>query len=283
MLTSILRDRRTGRVATGALNLLLALVGVLIISPFIWMLVISFGPSKELLRMPPDWFPWPPQFHSYQEAFHYVDFLVSGRNSLKVTGLITVGQVTICSLAAFAFARLRFPGRDALFIMLLSGMMIPPQMVIIPVYVGLAKLQLTDTHVALILPAFFSATATFLLRQFFMTIPQELVDAAKIDGASYWTVYWRIFLPLAAPGLAALAIFCFNFHWNELYRPLILLNSVDKFTLPLALSYINELYVNLIGVTYAAVAMAIVPVLIVFLFFQRYLIEGVTMTGMKEG
>ncbi|MCY3897778.1 MAG: carbohydrate ABC transporter permease [Caldilineaceae bacterium] len=277
------QSRRVGIVATGLLDSLLVLGGLLTISPFIWMLVVSFGQSKELLQMPPNWFPWPPYLASYQEAFHYVNFLVTGWNSLKVTCAICAGQLFTCSLAAFAFARLRFPGREALFIILLSALMIPPQMTIIPVYVMLAKVDMIDTHTSLILPAFFSATGTFLLRQFFLTMPQEMVDAAKIDGATYWTIYWRIFLPLGAAGISALAIFCFNFHWNELFRPLIFLNSVEKFTLPLALSYINELYVNLIGVTYAAVAMAVIPVLIVFLMAQRYLIEGITLTGLKEG
>ena len=283
MLQGALQNRRVNLAAIGLLNLVLVIGGLLTMFPFFWMVVISLGPSRELLQMPPNWLPWPPYLDSYQEAFHYVNFLVSGWNSLKVTLLICFGQLTTCTMAAFAFARLRFPGREAIFIMLLSALMIPPQMTIIPVYVGLAKLNLIDTHTSLILPALFSATGTFLLRQFFMTIPQELVDAAKIDGASYWTIYWRIFLPLGAPGISALAIFCFNFHWNELFRPLIFLNTVEKFTLPLALSYINELYVNLIGVTYAAVAMAVIPVLIVFLFAQRYLIEGITLTGLKEG
>lgn len=283
MMQAAFHDRRVGAVATGILNAVLVLGGLLTMFPFFWMLIISLGPSKELLQMPPNWLPWPPYLASYREAFRYINFLDSGWNSLKVTLLICFGQLTTCTMAAFGFARLRFPGREAIFIMLLSALMIPPQITIIPVYVMLARLDMIDTHAALILPALFSATGTFLLRQFFMTIPEELIDSAKIDGASYWIIFTRIFLPLGAPGIAALAIFCFNFHWNELFRPLIFLNTVEKFTLPLALSYINELYVNLIGVTYAAVAMAVVPVLLVFLFAQRYLIEGITLTGLKEG
>jgi len=283
MLQGALHNRRVNMLAGNLLNLLLVMGGLLTIFPFIWMVIVSLGPSRELLRMPPNWIPWPLYLDSYREAFRYVDFLVTGWNSLKVTLLICVGQLTTSTMAAFGFARLRFPGREIIFIMLLSALMIPAQMTIIPVYVVFARLDMIDTHAALVLPALFSATGTFLLRQFFMTIPQELVDAGKIDGASYWTIFARIFLPLGAPGIAALSIFCFNFHWNELFRPLILLNSVEKFTLPLALSYINELYLNLIGVTYAAVAMAVIPVLIVFIFAQRYLIEGITLTGLKEG
>jgi multiple sugar transport system permease protein len=283
MLQSAMQDRRMSIAGTAILNFLLVLGGLLTMFPFIWMVVISLSPSRELLQMPPNWFPWPPYLVSYSEAFRYINFLQSGWNSLMVTGLICLGQLTTCTMAAFSFARLRFPGREIIFIILLAALMIPPQMTIIPIYVMLARLDMIDTHASLILPALFSATGTFLLRQFFMTIPQELVDAAKIDGASYWTIYARIFVPLGAPGISALTIFCFNFHWNELFRPLIFLNSVEKFTLPLALNYINELYVNLIGVTYASVAMAVIPVLIVFLFAQRYLIEGITLTGLKEG
>jgi multiple sugar transport system permease protein len=203
-------------------------------------------------------------------------------NSLKVASLITAGQLVICSLAAFAFSRLTFPGRDFLFFAFLASLMIPQHVTIIPIFIIVRNFGLLDSHWALILPALFSAFGIFLLRQFLMTIPQELEDAARVDGANLFVIYARIMLPLAAPGLVTLTIFAFNYFWNEFFRPLIFLNSWDQMTLPLGLTILRGyLGTGNTAAVLAGVTMAIVPVLIVFLLFQRYLIEGITLTGLK--
>ncbi len=160
--------------------------------------------------------------------------------------------------------------------------MVPLQVIIIPIFILMRMLGLLNTHSSLILPAVVSAFGIFLLRQFFLTIPDELVDAAKIDGASYFTIYWRIILPLAKPALSVLALFTFNFYWNEFFRPLILLKSYDKMTIPLALVQLSGFYsTGSVSIIMAGVSLAIVPVLIIFLFTQKYLIEGIALTGLK--
>ncbi len=201
---------------------------------------------------------------------------------MKIAALVTVGQLITCSMAAFAFSKLRFPGRHFLFILMLSSIMVPQQVTIIPIFILMRILGLLDTHTSLIVPSLVNAFGIFLLRQFFLTIPDELVDAAKIDGAGYATIYSRIILPLALPALSVLGLFTFNFHWNEYFRPLIFLNSLDKMTIPLALVYLRGAYFEgSISIILAGVSLATIPVLIVFLFTQKYLIEGITLTGIK--
>ena len=208
-----------------------------------------------------------------------VQFMI---NSVKIATLITLGQLTTCSLAAFAFARLRFPGRDVLFIILLSSLMVPIQVTIIPIFIIVRILGLLDLHESLIIPSLISPFGVFLLRQFFLTIPTELEDAARIDGAGFFTIFRRIFLPLAGPGLSALAIFTFNYHWNEFFRPLLFLSTWERMTLPLGLTIMRGyLGTGNVAAIMAGLALAIIPILIIFLFAQRYLIEGITLTGLK--
>jgi multiple sugar transport system permease protein len=185
-------------------------------------------------------------------------------------------------MAAFAFARLRFPGRNLLFILLLASLMVPGQVTIIPVFIIMRQLGLVDTHWALILPGLTSAFGVFLLRQFFLTLPQDLIDAAKIDGAGPWTTFTRIALPLAGPALSALTILTFNATWNNYFYPLIFLNTWEKFTLPLGITALQGYMASgNASVVMACVAMTILPVLVLFLLAQRWFIQGVTQTGLK--
>jgi multiple sugar transport system permease protein len=251
--------------------------------PFLWMFSTSLRASSDSYKLPPAWLPTDFRFENYTAVLNSsVPFMMFAWNSVKVTFAVTVGQIITCSMAAFAFARLRFPGKNVLFILLLASLMVPGQVTIIPVFIIMRKLGLVNSHLALILPGLTSAFGVFLLRQFFLTLPQDLLDAAKIDGAGPWKSFWRIALPLAGPAISALTILTFNGTWNSYFFPLIFLNQWEKFTLPLGVTALR----GFMGsgnpsVVMAAVAMTITPVLIVFLLAQRWFIQGVTQTGLK--
>jgi multiple sugar transport system permease protein len=272
-----------GRVIDIVSLVLLSLGAILMVMPFLWMFSTSLRPSSESFKLPPAWLPTEFRIENYGAVLNSsVPFLSFAWNSVKVTFAVTVGQIITCSMAAFAFARLRFPGKNILFILLLASLMVPGQVTIIPVFIIMRKLGLINTHLALILPGLTSAFGVFLLRQFFLTLPQDLLDAAKIDGAGAWKTYWRIALPLAGPAISALTILTFNATWNSYFFPLIFLNSWENFTLPLGVTALR----GFMGsgnpsVVMAAVAMTIAPVLIVFLFAQRWFIQGVTQSGLK--
>jgi multiple sugar transport system permease protein len=273
---------------TAIFYVVLLVLMLLMASPFIWMFSVSMGRPSEVFVVPPRWIPSTIQFGNYERVLVDLPFLHWFVNSLKIASLITLGQLVTCSTAAYAFARLRFPGRDALFLVLLSSLMIPIQVTIIPIFVIMRMLNLLDDHLALILPALVSPFGVFLLRQFFMTIPKDLEDAARIDGAGPLVIYWRVVLPLAGSALATLAVLTFNYFWNDFFVPLIFINSPPKMTLPLGIGIMAGRYVEHGGMgadapgIVAAVAMSIIPVLLIFLFAQRYLIESITMTGLKE-
>jgi multiple sugar transport system permease protein len=261
----------------------LLLVGaVLMMMPFVWMFSTSLRDAGESFSIPPRWLPTRIHSENYQAVLEQLPFVQFMLNSLKIATMITVGQLATCSLAAFAFARLRFPGRDGLFIVLLSSLMVPIQVTIIPIFILIRLLGLLDLHESIIIPSLISAFGVFLLRQFFLTIPGELEDAARIDGAGFFTIFRRIFLPLAGPGLSTLAIFAFNFHWNEFFRPLLFLSSWERMTLPVGLTILRGyLGTGNISAIMAGISLAVLPVLLLFLLAQRYLIEGITLTGLK--
>jgi multiple sugar transport system permease protein len=278
----ILTGRLRSKLFDGTVTALLLLGGVLMMIPFVWMFSTSWRLAKDSFSLPPQWLPTAWRIENYQEVLNGIPFVAFVLNSLKVSALITLGQLVTCSMAAYAFARLRFPGRDLLFLVFLSQLMVPQQVTIIPVFILIRVLGLLDTHWALIIPALFSAFGTFLLRQFFLTIPSELEDAARVDGAGYLRTFLQIILPLAGPGLSTLAIFVFNFYWNEFFRPLLFISTWEKMTLPLGLTVMRGyLGVGNVAAIMAGVSMGILPVLIVFLIAQRYLIEGITLTGIK--
>jgi len=278
----ILTGRLRDKLFDGTVTALLLLGGLLMMIPFVWMFSTSWRLAKDSFSLPPQWLPTAWRVENYQEVLNGIPFVAFVLNSLKVSALITLGQLVTCSMAAYAFARLRFPGRDLLFLVFLSQLMVPQQVTIIPVFILIRVLGLLDTHWALIIPALFSAFGTFLLRQFFLTIPSELEDAARVDGAGYLRTFLQIILPLAGPGLSTLAIFVFNFYWNEFFRPLLFISTWEKMTLPLGLTVMRGyLGVGNVAAIMAGVSMGILPVLIVFLIAQRYLIEGITLTGIK--
>ncbi|MBC7217664.1 MAG: carbohydrate ABC transporter permease [Candidatus Caldatribacterium sp.] len=256
---------------------------LIIITPFVWMLSTSFGTAETAFSLPPRWIPNFFNVRPYRQLLEATPFLRYMWNSFKVSSLITLGQLITCSTAAYAFARIRFRGRDFIFFLLLSSMMIPIQVTVVPLFILMRGMGLYDTHASLILPVTISAFGVFLLRQFFLTIPVELEEAARIDGASYFTIYLRIVLPLSGSALSTLAVLCFLYFWNELFRPLIFLSSIEKYTIPLGLVMLRGQHdVGSPIRSMAAVTLAIIPAVIIFVLAQRYLVKGITMTGLKE-
>jgi multiple sugar transport system permease protein len=272
-------DRLLGIIAI----VVLGVGAILMVMPFLWMFSTSLRPSAESYKLPPAWLPTQWHFENYAAVFQStVPFLAFALNSTKITLFVVLGQLITCSMAGFAFARLRFPGRDILFIVLLASLMVPQQVTIIPVFIIMKNLGLADNHLSLILIGLTSAFGVFLLRQFFLTVSQDLIDAAKIDGAGPWMIFSRIALPLAGPSLSALAIITFNNTWNNYFYPLIFLTTWDNMTLPLGITALRGYLSSGNGsVVMAAVAMTILPVLVVFLVAQRWIIQGVTQSGIK--
>jgi multiple sugar transport system permease protein len=270
------------RAFDGLAIVLLTAVSLIVVMPIVWTISTSLRLPRESFTLPPQWLPTDFRWQNYAQVFDAAPMGLYIWNSLKVTFLTVGGQLITASMAAYAFARLRFPGRDLLFMMLMSAMMVPLFVTIIPIFVLVRTFQLADTHAALIVPALVTPFGVFLLRQFFLTIPVELEEAAKIDGASPWQTFLQVILPLGAPGLSVLAILSFNTHWNEFFRPLIFLNSWENFTVPLGLVTLRGyMGTGSVAVVVAGVAIALVPVLVLFILAQRYLIEGIALTGIK--
>ena len=262
---------------------LLTVAAILVVMPLLWMFSTSLRPTAESYRLPPQWLPTQFRIENYLAPFESnVPFANLFVNSLKITLAVTLGQLVTCSLAGYAFARLRFPGRNLLFLLLLASLMVPGQVTIIPIFLTMRSLGLIDNHLAIILPGLVSAFGVFLMRQFFKTLPQELLDAARVDGAGHMRVFWQIALPLAGPSLATLGIITFNAIWNSYFLPLIFLNSWDNMTLPQGIAMLTGyMGAGNPSVVMAAVTMAILPVLIIFIVAQRWIIEALTRTGIK--
>jgi multiple sugar transport system permease protein len=261
---------------------LLFVASIIILAPVLWTLSTSLRTPAESFSVPPQWIPLRPDFTNYFEVFKRVPFAGYVANSFIVTGTIVVGQLLTASLAGYAFARLNFPFRGALFWLVMATVMVPLQATIIPVFVLISSLGLADTLASLILPALPTAFGTFLLRQYFMAMPNDYEEAALIDGANQWQVFYRVYLPMATPGLAILTVLAFNTHWNEFFRPLIFLSTNENFTLPLGVvTLFGYLGTGSVSVVLAGVVLSLLPVLVVYTIGQRYLIEGIAMGGLK--
>jgi len=265
--------------------LILVLGAVTMVAPLMWMLSISLKePSAVFSYQKVWWHDWVPVtfvWQNYVKAWHAVPFAQFYLNSIIVVVLTTAGQVATSAMAAYAFARLRFPGRDRIFFFYLGTMMIPGAVTMIPVFILLRWLGWIDTFKAMILPGIFTAYGTFMLRQFFLTLPKDLEDAAMIDGCSYFGIFWRILLPLSKPALATLTIFTFMGSWMNFMWPLIVMNSESKFPLPVGLAYFQTLHRTDWTLLMAGSMMMILPIVIVFIFGQRYFVEGIKLTGIK--
>ncbi|WP_413375010.1 carbohydrate ABC transporter permease [Alkalihalobacillus sp. 1P02AB] len=258
------------------------IVGIaVVIVPFLWMVSTSLKTFTESMQVPPVWFPAVLQWGNYIDVTETINFAKAYINTTLVVVGRTLGQLILCSMAAYAFARLDFPFKNVLFLLTLSVLMVPIQIIMIPSYGLMRMLNWLDTFYVLIVPGFFSAFGTFLLRQFFMTIPKELEDAAKIDGCSYFGIYWRIFLPLSGPGLVALTIFTVQASWNDLLWPLIMTSSNNMRVLSVAMATLQGQHVTNFPLLMAGATMATLPLIIMFIFLQRYFIQGISMTGIK--
>ena len=279
---SIVVRKTRAAVADGTVFLLLLVVSLIMMAPFIWMLSTSLRSPRESFLLPPKWIPTDWMWSNYTSVFDQVPFFQFFANSVIISAAVVVGQLATSSMAAYAFARLRFPGKGLLFVVLMSSLMVPIQATVIPIFVLLGKIGISDTLWAVILPSWSSAFGVFLLRQYFLTIPNDLEDAARLDGASHWRIFLDVVLPLARPALAVLAILTFNATWNEFFRPFIFLTSYDRFPLPVGLVTLQGYLGNgSIAVVLAGVALSLFPVLVLYIFTQRYLVEGITLTGLK--
>lgn len=262
----------------------LTVMAIYAVLPIMWMFSTSLRTPATSFDLPPSFFPTSWQWDNWLAVLQsdLIDYPLFFLNSLKIAVVITAAQLLFCSCAAFAFSRLRFPGNNMLFFVFLATMMVPGQVTAIPRFIIIRVLGMIDTHYALILPAAAGAFGIFLLRQFFMTLPSELMDAARIDGASFFGIYWRIMLPLVGPGLSALGVFTFLGSWNSFFEPLLFLRSWNKMTLPIALvilqGYMGE---GSRAHVLAGIMMSILPVLVVYLFAQRFILRGIAFTGLK--
>ena len=261
---------------------LLSLAAVLTLGPVMWTLSTSLRTPSESFKLPPSFLPLNPDFTSYVQVFKQLDIFILVLNSALVTGLIAVGQMVTAAMAGYAFANLKFRGRGALFSIVLATMMVPVQVTIVPVFMLIRGMGLSDTLLALILPAIPTAFGTFLMRQYFLGLPADLAEAASIDGATPWRTFRSVYAPLAVPGMAIVGILAFNFHWNEFFRPLIMTISERNFTLPLGLvSLQGNLGTGSISVVLAGVVLSMIPALVVFMFGQRALQDVLTAGSSK--
>jgi len=275
--------KRRGRTTWVIISVVMWVIAIIFVLPFVWMLVSSFKREIDVFRLPVRWWPDPATTANYVKVWtgaHPLPRYIG--NSVIVAAARVIGELLTASMAAYGFARLRFKGRDALFVLYIATLIIPAQMLLVPRFILFRQLHIYDTLFALILPGVFTVLGTFLLRQFFLTIPQELSDAARMDGASEWGIYWRIILPLAPPAMASLAILAFVWSWNDYETPLVMLTAERNFTIPLGLTaYIDEGGGFSAALIMAGSVSAIVPILIVFLVMQRQFIAALARSGIK--
>ena len=276
------RLKRTNWTDVAAI-VVLGVIAVLVFLPFLWMFSTSLRPANQSYDLPPKWLPTDWQWENYRRVFDSdVPIVNFAYNSVKITAIVVIGQLITCSMAGFAFARLKFPFRGTLFILLLASLMVPQQVTVIPIFILMRHLGLIDNHWSLILPGLTSAFGVFLMRQFFLTLPQDLTDAAKVDGAGPWTMFRQIAIPLAGPSLAALTIINVQTTWNAYFYPLIFLSTWEKMTLPLGITALRGYMASgNPSVVMAAVTLSILPMLVLFLIAQRWFIAGITQTGLK--
>lgn len=266
-----------------AIYAVLVAASAFLLIPLAWMLATSLKEAAVVFAFPPEWIPHPVAWHNYADVFRDAPFARFYLNTIVVTATSLVGQVVSASLVAFGFARLRFPGRDVLFVILLATLMLPYAVYMVPTYVLFHALGWVDTFLPLIVPNFFGGGAfyIFLLRQFYLTLPRELDDAAKIDGCSYFGIFRRIVVPLSAPAVGVVAIFSFLGHWNDFLAPLIYLTSDSNFTLSLGITWFQGKYTTDWNLLMAGSLMIMAPCIAVFFLAQRYFIQGIVFTGIK--
>ena len=262
---------------------LILLAGVaVVVFPFLWMILTSFKTSGEAMKIPPTIFPEKFVTTAYHTIVSSaIPFGTVYMNTIISTVVTTIVQIAFCSMAGYAFGRIDFPFKNAIFVLILSVLMVPGQIFLIPQYQIIQKMGLLDTIPALFMPNLFSAFGTFLLRQFFMSLPNELEEAAIVDGCGRFRIFGQIMLPLVKPGIVALAIFTIKFAWNDFMWPLIVNTSMEKMTLGPALSTLQGQYTTEYPMQMAGAVLAVVPLIVIFFLFQKQFIEGVAQSGIK--
>ncbi|KQY46973.1 carbohydrate ABC transporter permease [Cellulomonas sp. Root137] len=255
---------------------------VLVVTPFIWMLLGSFKSEGELRANPPTWWPQAPTLDNFRELFTRLDFVQFFTNSIVVALAVTLGNLLFCSMLGYAFAKIDFWGRTWLFRLVLATLMIPGMVTLVPLFVLVSNLGMVNTYFGLILPFLAGPFGVFLMRQFMQGIPDELVDAARVDGAGELRIFWRVVMPLCKPALATLAILTFLGSWNNFLWPLVVASTEDMYTLPVALAlYSVGQNATQYGLLLAGSVVVVVPVLVVFLALQRHFVQGLATTGLK--
>lgn len=274
--------RAAGAVGRGIVYALVVLAAASMVIPFVWMVRTSLMSEGQAALYPPQWFPAPWAWGNYVRVSDRVPLGLFVFNSLKIATLSTIGGLLSCSLAGYAFARLKFPGREGLFIALLATLMIPGSVTFIPLFVIYSRIGWIDTHLPFIVPAFLgNAFGIFLLRQFFLTLPQELFDAAVVDGASPARQFAQLAVPLSKPALATLALFSYVGSWGNLFGPLVYLRTAEKMTLPVSVVFFSGHYWPETTLLMAASTILAAPMVVLFLLTQRYFVQGIALTGLK--
>ena len=283
-MSAMMQTRAAKRWIDWAIILCMVILAVSMLLPFLWLFSMSFRPVADAYKMPPSFLPPSLDFSNYLAVLNSkVPFVRIYLNSVLIALLVTVGQMVTCTLAAFAFSRLNFRGRDALFFILLVGLMFPAQVTILPIYLGYARVGLINQPVGLALMYLTSSFGVFLMRQFMLSQPKELEEAALMDAAGYLKIFWRISLPQLRPALSALAIITFTQTWNYYFQAKVLLGKETSMTLPLAMDVLRGfLGSGNLSVVMAAMSMSILPVVLLFLIAQKFVIEGITMSGIKN-
>jgi multiple sugar transport system permease protein len=261
------------------LHTLMVVLSLLMIGPFVWMVLTSFKSFTEATD--PAWMPGAFRWENYPEVFRVIPFLRFAANSFVVAGWVTLLQVLTSAMAAYSFARLEWRGRDQVFFLYLGTMMLPGLVMLIPTFQLMVRFGLVDSYLGLILPAAFGAFGTFLLRQFMLGIPKALDEAAEIDGAGKWQIFWSVILPLSRPGLITLGIFTFMGNYHSFFWPLVMMKTVDKFPLPVGLMFFDSERGQATHLLMAGVTMSVVPLIIIFVFLQRQLIRGIQIGAVK--
>lgn len=261
---------------------LLVSISLFFFFPLLWMMTTAIKPTSQMFQIPPIWIPKPPQWDVFHTTWNRTNFSVYLGNTVLITVLSMIGRVGSCALVGFSFARLRWPGKNVLFVITLSTMMLPFQVLMIPQFLIFKEIGWINTHYPLWVPSFGGAAFyIFLMRQYFMTMPRELDDAAKIDGCGWLGIFWRILLPLSHPALATIAIFTFMSQWNSFLEPLIFLNSSKKYTLALGLAMFRDQFDVDWNAIMAMSFLMVLPCLTIFFLAQKYFIQGISTTGLK--
>ncbi|MGG1635231.1 sugar ABC transporter ATP-binding protein [Paenibacillus sp. FSL A5-0031] len=261
----------------------LIIISVMFIIPFVWLIRSSVMDLSQIFVMPPEWIPNPFKWDNYERALTVLPFGQFFKNTLIIVFSVIIGTVLTSTIAAFGFSRIQWKGRDTIFAILMTSMMLPAAVTLIPSFLGWKTLGFYDTFYPLIVPAFFGGGIfnIFLLRQFYMTIPRDFDEAAFVDGANYFQIYWRILMPLSRSAVIVVALFTFLGSWNDFMGPLIYLKSDSRFTLALGLQMFQGSYTAQWDLLMAASATVVMPCVLVFLIGQRYFLEGITLTGLK--